>query len=262
VTPAHRRARADRAQKRVLLAVHTLLTMKYISRHLEILRGDDRLAFSATQGADLYSPGVTEALPGLGVPIVPFEEAVRQPWDLALFATHGGAVFLRGASSKVHIQHGLGAGKRVDGSNFTYGREWALWEGRPKYDIMLESSYATMRRAIRAVPELAGHIAVVGDLFCDDVLAGMPHRETFRAQLGIEPGQTAVLFMSTWGPHGLLPLRGAALLDAAQRLPAQYKGLVTMHNHLWSGRTDQPSPWPVVCRPGSSSRCRSPPSGR
>lgn len=245
VTPvAPRQAGVDRSRKRVLMTAHTLLTLKYIRRHFDLLRADDRLAFYATQVGDDFSPGVSDALPHLGVPIVAFDEAIRQPWDVVLFATHGGASSFREASSKIHIQHGIGAGKRVNGSDFTYGRQWALWEGKPRYDVMLEASNSTKQRAIRTVPELADRITVVGDLFCDDILAGVERREAFRAQLGIHPGQTAVLFMSTWGPHGLFRARGIELLAAAQRLPPQYTFLVTMHNHLWAGRFDEPSSWP------------------
>jgi hypothetical protein len=232
------------AQRRVLLAVHTLLTLRYIRRHLNILRQDQRLAFYATQGADDYSVGVAAALPRLCLPMIPFDEAAAQQWDLALFATHGGEIFFRDTACKIHIQHGIGAGKRVDGHDFTYGRPWVLWEGRPKYDLMLESSHSTMRRAVAAVPELADRVRVVGDPFADDVLHGMQHRCRFRAQLGIEQGQTAVLLMSTWGQHGLLAAHGRDLLEAALRLPRKYKILLTMHDHLWTGGRDEASPWP------------------
>jgi hypothetical protein len=61
--------------------------------------------------------------------------------DLALFGTHGSEIFFT-AAARVHIQHGLGAGKLVDGQDYTYGPKWALWDGTPTYDRMLEASHA------------------------------------------------------------------------------------------------------------------------
>lgn len=236
---------AGHAQRRVLVAVHTLLTLKYIDRYLTLMRADPRLTFVATQGSDRYSPGVVEALPRLGLPTIPFAEAVAEPWDLVMFATHGGERFFTKAKSKVHIQHGIGAGKRANG-DFTYGRYWALHRGVPKYDLMLEASHDTARRAINAVPELRGQIAVVGDPFCDDLLARVQHRTRFRRQLGVEPDQRAFLIASTWGPHGLMESMGRDLIATLERLSGECKVLLTMHNHLWAGRADLPTPWPGV----------------
>jgi hypothetical protein len=101
---------------------------------------------------------------------IPYCAAVRRSWDLALFGAHGSEIFFT-AGARVHIQHGLGAGKLVDDRDCTYGPKWALWEGAPKYDRMLEASHAVRRYAVAACPPLAGHISLVGDLRADRLLA-------------------------------------------------------------------------------------------
>jgi hypothetical protein len=57
---------------------------------------------------------------------MPYCVAVRRAWDLALFGTLGSEIFFT-AGARVHIQHGLGAGKLAGGQDYTYGPKWALF---------------------------------------------------------------------------------------------------------------------------------------
>ena len=158
-----------------------------------------------------------------------------------MFGTHGGEIYFDHTRSRVHVQHGLGAGKLVDGDDFTYGPRWALWNGRPKYNLMLEASHAVQGPAVAACPPLAGVIAVVGDLFADQLLAAQQHRSQHRAALGIGDDELAVILISTWGPNGLMGSTGTALLDGAVAMPS-CRVLLTMHPHLWHGRVGGSSP--------------------
>lgn len=229
----------------MLLVAHTALSLRYVLEHYALLKDDPRLSFAVTQGSDDFGLGVAQTISRLGLPIVAWDDAIADDWDLALFGTHGGEIFFRRTAARAHVQHGLGAGKLVDGDDFTYGPKWALWEGRPKYDVMIEASHTVQRRAVAACPPLAGIIAVVGDLLADRLLAASMQREQHRAALGIAPDQVAVLFISTWGPHGtMLGSTGPALLQRVHRLPERYKPLLSMHPHLWQARRLQPqSQW-------------------
>jgi hypothetical protein len=133
----------------VLLVAHTRLSLGYVLEHYRLLHQDPELRFTLTRAPEQYPAGVEEMMDGTGLPRMPYCAAVRQAWDLALFGTHGSEIFFT-AGARVHIQHGLGAGKLVDGQDYTYGPEWALWEGTPKYDRMLEASHAVRRYASRA----------------------------------------------------------------------------------------------------------------
>ena len=154
---------------------HTRLSLGYVLDHYRLLRHDSGLRFTLTRAPDHYPAGVEEMMDGAGLRRVPYCAAVRRAWDLALFGTHGSEIFFTSAA-RVHIQHGLGAGKLVDGQDYTYGPKWALWEGTPKYDRMLEASHAVRRRAVAACPPLAGHVSVVGDLRADRLLAASQYR--------------------------------------------------------------------------------------
>lgn len=234
------RARAE--LRRVLLTAHTLLSFRYVLDHYRLLSNDPRLTFALTRGADEHGQGLAPTLRRLGVPLVPWDRAVHMPWDLTLFGTHGGVTYLRRATGRVHIQHGLGGGKLVEGEDFTYGPRWALQGGRPKYDVMLEASRSVRDRALVTCPELAGVIRVVGDMPADRLLAARTARDSYRTALGIRPHQIAVLFGSTWGPHGLLSTMGLRLLERALALPPTYKAMLTLHPHLWLGRQGEVGP--------------------
>lgn len=140
----------------VLLVGHTRLSLGYVLDHYQLLRQDLGLRFTLTRAPNQYPAGVEEMMGGAGLPRMPYCVAVRRAWDLALFGTNGSEIFFTAAAARVHIQHGLGAGKLVDGQDYTYGPKWALWKGTPKYDRMLEASHAVPRRAVAAAAPASG----------------------------------------------------------------------------------------------------------
>lgn len=221
----------------ILLVAHTRLSLGYVLDHYRLLAADPALRFTLTRAPDQYSAGVEEMMDATGLPRLPYCVAVRRPWDLALFGTHGSEIFFTAAAARVHIQHGLGAGKLVQGQDYTYGPKWALWDGTPKYTLMLEASHAVRRRAVAACPPLADRITVAGDMHADRLLAADRDRDAHRAALGIAPGERAVLITSTFGPNGLLARHGLALADELLATPGT-RALLTVHPHVWAGRHD------------------------
>jgi hypothetical protein len=77
----------------VLLVAHTRLSLGYVLDHYRLLRQDPGLRFTLTRAPDQYPAGVEEMMGGTGLRRVPYCVAVRRPWDLALFGTHGSEVF-------------------------------------------------------------------------------------------------------------------------------------------------------------------------
>jgi hypothetical protein len=204
-----------------------------------LLTGDDRIEFAVTRGPDDYGTGVEQAMAMLEIARLPYCAAVRRPWDLALFATHGSEVFFTRTATRVHIQHGLGAGKLVDGQDFTYGPKWSLWEGQPKYDLMLEASHEVRRRAVASCPLLRDRIEVVGDLRADQLTRADASRSEHRRRLGLSASDVAVLFISTFGPHGMLGRHGFGFVDEALRWGSPFRVMLVLHPHLWAGRRDE-----------------------
>lgn len=232
-----------KTSRRVLLVAHTRLSWSYVHQHAELLGADPRIQLTVTRAPDAYGSGVEADIRRSGYPQVPLREAISLPWDMALFGTHGSDLFFGRTTARVHVQHGIGAGKRVDGHNFTYGPRWALWRGQPKYEVMLEASHAGRDRAVAACPQLGPVITVVGDLAADRLLASLPARDTYRQALGIAPDETAILVTSTWGPYGLMARMGPRLLPALLRLSGKRRVMLTMHPHLWSGHHGDRRHW-------------------
>jgi hypothetical protein len=115
----------------VLLVAYTRLSLGYLVEHHALLGGDPHIGFAVTRARDDNAAGLDAAIDRLGLWRVPYCAAVRMPWDMALFASHGSEIFFERAACRVHIQHGLGAGKLVDGQDFIYGPRWSLWDGTP-----------------------------------------------------------------------------------------------------------------------------------
>ncbi|MEU9791393.1 hypothetical protein AB0E27_12345 [Streptomyces sparsogenes] len=152
-----------------------------------LLAGDGRLSFAATLAPDRFGRGCEAEVGRWGLPLVPFEAAAAEPWDLALFGNHGGAHLFTRAAARVFVPHGVGAGKSALGQDFAYGPDFVLRSGKPIYTAMFEASEEGRQRAEDITPRLAGRIRVVGDLETDEFLAVLARRATARAVLGVGP---------------------------------------------------------------------------
>ena len=65
----------------VLLVAHTVLSLRYVQEHYQLLKDDPRLNFALTQGADDWGAGVASIAKRLPVPIVSWRRAVRRRWE-------------------------------------------------------------------------------------------------------------------------------------------------------------------------------------
>jgi hypothetical protein len=166
----------------------------------------------------------------ISIPSLTLDEVLTQSWDVAFFAAHGGAHRLPDTTYKVHIQHGLGYGKRVLGDNYTYGSFRTMRDDRCIYDLFFEASHAEALRVERVFPHIAGRTSVIGSLTADDLLAAQPTAHEY----GITPESRVVLLMSTWGATSLWQYLCAdpdslALFNSCA---AQDVILVSLHPHL------------------------------
>lgn len=220
---------------------HTVVSTETVVRPYELLRDDPRLDFAITIAPDRFNTGCHEVIDSLGIPLIDFDDATSQPWDLVLVGTHGGAHLFDRAEAVVFVPHGVGAGKTAIGVDFTYGSPFVLRDGEPIYTTMLEGSEVVRDRALDMTPELADTVAVVGELETDGFLELLARRDECRAALGVHPDETLLLISATWGEHGLLARYGGELLASAGDLPARYKVALRAHPHNWTS-TGEPRP--------------------
>ncbi|MFF7587397.1 hypothetical protein ACFZCK_07900 [Kitasatospora purpeofusca] len=238
--------------RRVLLVVHNVTSATRLLDVLPLFRDDLRLQVLATcTGSSPFQAGVAELLASTGVPVLPWEQALSTPADLAISASFGGQLAdLKGKLTV--LSHGVGynktltapdTGHRAPGTVFGLGPEWILTAGgTPIADAMVFSHPEQIERLAKSCPEALPTAVLAGDPCFDRILAARHHRERYRRALGVQPGQRLVLLNSTWnptslfgdsGPEDVLPL---LLPRLTSELPAdEYRVAAVLHPNIWHG---------------------------
>ncbi|MEV7867854.1 hypothetical protein AB0P17_17515 [Streptomyces sp. NPDC088124] len=247
--------------RRVLFVVHNVTSATRLLDVLPLFRDDLRVQLLATcTGSSPFQAGVAELLAETGVPVLPWEQAVSLPVDLAISASFGGQ--LHAIKGKLTVlSHGVGYNKRLATPDtghrtpdtgrpsagavppvFGLSPEWLLADGTPVADAMVLSHPEQAARLRAACPEAAPTAVLAGDPCFDRLLAAVPYRERFRRALGVHEGQRLVLLTSTWNPDSLFGDGGAedvlpALLPRlTAELPAdEYRSAAVLHPNIWHG---------------------------
>ncbi|WP_229924937.1 hypothetical protein [Streptomyces sulfonofaciens] len=240
----------------VLLVVHNVTSATRLLDVLPLFRDDLGVQLLATcTGSSPFQSGVAELLAEVGVPVLPWDQALHLGADLTISASFGGA--LHDIPGKLLVlSHGVGYNKRLP--RRTVGRpdartpgqpdvfglapEWVLAEGRPIADALVLSHPEQLARLRASCPEAAPTAVLAGDPCYDRILAARPRRERFRRALGVTRGQRLLLLNSTWnpeslfgdgGPDDILPL---LLPRLTAELPAdEYRLAAVLHPNIWHG---------------------------
>ncbi|MFE7569286.1 hypothetical protein ACFU76_20360 [Streptomyces sp. NPDC057539] len=100
-------------RKLVLFVVHNVTSATRLLDVLPLFRDDLRVQLLATcTGSSPFQAGVTELLADTGVPVLPWEQALELPVDLAISASFGGQLHLLSQKLTV-LSHGVGYNKRL-----------------------------------------------------------------------------------------------------------------------------------------------------
>ncbi|MFD0024587.1 hypothetical protein [Streptomyces sp. NPDC058382] len=196
---------------RVLVVVHNVTAATRLLDVLPLFDGDLRIQLLATcPESSAFSAGTAELLVDTGVPVLPWEQAVRTPVDLAISASFGGQLELIRGKLTI-LSHGVGYTKRLatpdTGSGagafavapvFGQAPQWVLADGVPIADALVLSHPEQRDRLLAACPEAAPTAVLAGDPCFDRILAARPYRERFRRALGVRAGQRLVVLNSTW----------------------------------------------------------------
>jgi hypothetical protein len=95
--------------KTVLVVVHTVTTGQRLAAALRLIESDLRVQVVFTAAPDVFSNGVTELLRELDGVVIPWEQATRMGFDLALAAAYGELHKLR--APVIVMPHGAGHNK-------------------------------------------------------------------------------------------------------------------------------------------------------
>ncbi len=243
----------------VLLVVHNVTSATRLLDVLGLFDGDERVQLLATcTGSSPFSAGVDELLTSLGVPVLPWEQALATPVDLAVSASFGGQ--LADISGKLAIvSHGVGYAKKLATPDtghrtpdtgppaaeapsaavpvFGQDPDWVLHEGRPIADALVLSHPEQLDRLKASCPEAADTAVLAGDPCFDRILDHRALRASYRRALGVREGQRLVLLNSTWSEQSLA---GGPLPSLAARLTSElpaddYRFAAVLHPNIWYG---------------------------
>lgn len=242
--------------RRVLFVVHNVTSATRLLDVMPLFDDDLRVQMLATcTGSSPFQGGVGDLLAAVGVPVLPWEQAVRTPVDLAVSASLGGQIGALSGKLAV-LSHGVGytkrlrspvAGRRspVAGRRapvFGLAPEWLLDDGRPVADAFVLSHPEQAERLRESCPEAAGAAVLAGDPCFDRMLAARAYRDRFRRALGVRGGQRLVVVSATWNPEGLFGDGGAgdvlpALLPrlTGELAADEYRVAAVLHPNIWEG---------------------------
>ena len=236
---------------RVLLVVHNVTSATRLLDVLPLFRDDLRVQLLVTcTGSSPFQSGTADLITSLGLPVLPWEQALETPVDLAVSASFGGQQHLL-PGRLVILPHGVGHNKRLplpgssqsaaDAPVFGLSPEWLLSDGGPVADALVLSHPEQIERLRAACPQAVPTAVLGGDPAFDRILAARPFRERFRRSLDVRDGQRLILLNSTWSPESLFGNGGEAdtlpwLLSQLTELPTdEYRVAAVLHPNIWHG---------------------------
>jgi hypothetical protein len=229
-------------QRTVLAVVHSVVTAARLADVLPVLASDWRIQIVFTTAPSLFPGGVQEFLQDMGAFVIPWEQAVRERFDLAIAAGTGQLERLH--APVVLMPHGVGYAKypaRWEGYGLpTYAhahgteRQQLVYHGRVVPTAILLAHPGRLTQLRRSCPEAAPAAVIVGDPCHDRLVASLPMRDSYRRALGVRDDQRLVLATSTWGQRSLLGQGPGILSRLMADLPAdRYQMAASLHPDAW-----------------------------
>ncbi|MET3426479.1 hypothetical protein BJ973_005691 [Actinoplanes tereljensis] len=173
---------------------------------------DPRVQTVFTVAPDTFNAGVTGHLQRLGALVIPWQQAIRETFDLAVAAAHGGLHQLH--APVLLSAHGAGRARLVDpigrgGLPATgptvYGLDAPrlIRDGRVVASALALSHDNEREILARQCPDAVPLAVVAGDPCFDRLVASLAERVRYRQALRLSDRQKLVVVSSTWGEDGL-----------------------------------------------------------
>ncbi|MEO3749958.1 hypothetical protein [Streptomyces sp. B6B3] len=233
-----------RGCKKVLAVVSTLTYVQRLLDVFPLLASDLRIEVSFTVAPHPFGEGVVRFLEGMGCPLLPWDDAVRTEFDLALAAGHEGIDQIR--APLILLSHGAGTNKlrrvrpggpaqreRLPGR---LSRDNLVRDGRVVPAVLGLAHRDELATLARGCPEALEVARVIGDPAHDRLAESLRLREKYRAALGLRPEQKLVLTTCTWGQTGTFGRLDTLLPRLLGELPAdRFRTIVTTHPNISAG---------------------------
>lgn len=223
-------------RKKVLAVIHTVTYGKRLLDILSLLEADFRLQIVFTAPPHAFGDDVPAFLARLGSVVLPWDQATRMPFDLALAAGPRGVQYID--APLITLPHGANYLKRViGGANEGVAglRRQDLLPGGRLPAAVVVPHHAELRELARDCPEALPLAHVTGDPVHDRITASLPLRAAYRRALGLAEGQKLVVAVSTWGAHSSFGRFDALLPRLIGELPAaRYRTALLVHPNVWA----------------------------
>lgn len=242
VGPDARQWMTAQIRRTVVAVVHTVAGAQHLLDAVELLERDPRVQVVFTQAPDVLSNGVPTLLRELNAVVVPWRQAVRSQFDLAMVTDAAGVHELR--APVLFLPHGVMNNKRIPaglggpGNDLVVGLStpWLTWYGRLVPAIVALSHVDLVEVLGRQCPQALPAARVTGDLCLDRLVASRAVRSRFREALGAVEGKIVVAVSSTWGPESLFGRFPTLIGDLVRTLPPErYMVVIGLHPAAWCG---------------------------
>ncbi|MGI5237285.1 hypothetical protein [Dactylosporangium sp. CA-139066] len=193
----------------------------------------------------MFNHTVPQFLAELGACVLPWEQATRHRFDLALAAAYGGLDELH--APLVLMAHGAGWGKlahpqRIGGGPVlagpvVYGLDSPRLtrNGRVLASALILAHERDRETLRRQCPEALEVAVLAGDPCLDRLVASLPLRPRYRDSLAVPAGHRLVVVASTWGTDGLFGGEPDLLPRLLNQLPAgEFRVAALLHPAVWS----------------------------
>jgi hypothetical protein len=195
---AHRRVTVPGCRTVLALVPHVVAGTRLMDV-LELLKADQRIQVVCTvPDTHGISYGTHEFVQRQGVLTLPWRQAAGLEFDLVLAASRRDLEHVLGPV--LVLPHGAGALKSRRLTGHGLDRHELMRGGRVTAAALVLSHDDELTVLERACPEAVPHAVVAGDLCLDRMRASTPHRNSYRAALGIAPDEKLVVVSSTWRP--------------------------------------------------------------
>jgi hypothetical protein len=237
--------------RKVLAVAHTVTYAKRLLDVLDVLEGDFRVQVVFTVPPHVFGAGVKAFLARRGCATVPWDQAVRNDYDLALTAGPGGIEQVR--APLITMPHGAGYLKRITGTaddGVAGMRRRDLFPGGRAPAAVVLPHRDELDELRRHCPPAVPFAHVVGDPVHDRIVASRARRGAYRTALGLRAGQKLLVAVSTWGPRSSFARFEALLPRLMSELPARgFRTAVLLHPNAWAAHGPwQINAWLARCR--------------
>lgn len=224
----------------VLGVARTLTSATRLLDVLPLLRPDDIEIYLTIDPGSAFDAGLVDYLESLGPTVLPWREARRRRFDLAVACTVHRSMWNLGAPLMV-LPHGAGYNRLIAESTGNtvsavgLSRRELTRFGRVIPRTIGVSHEEQIGRLARSCPAAVSRALLIGDPCFDRMERSLSLRDEYREALGAVGGRRLVVVNSTWSRYSLIGTCQDLPLRLVRALPAdEFAVAVVLHPNVWT----------------------------